>query len=101
MNVALPVAIIVFALAITAVWVRARYTSRTALQRPVVVERCNALHPSKVPIGWEYGQRHYVGERGATENRGEAITVYVQCEREAGHEGKHVASGLWQEWVLP
>jgi len=63
----------------------------------VEIEFCRAARPSAVFDHYEFGDpqprfARWVGEDGPTELR-EAITVYVRCEREAGHSGPHLARG--------
>lgn len=58
---------------------------------------CGALMSTKVFHHYPYGDplpayARYVGEDSPVEKR-DAITVYVRCEREAGHPGKHLARG--------
>lgn len=60
------------------------------------MELCGALHPQQVFSYYAYGDplpvyARFVAEEDETE-REEAITVYVACQREAGHTGKHLST---------
>ncbi len=65
-------------------------------------QQCSARRPTKVFSRYAWGDPMphnalFVGEEGDT-GHDKAITIYVRCEREAGHEGKHLASGT-QGWM--
>jgi hypothetical protein len=64
-------------------------------EHPVAI--CRATMPTHVLDHYEHGDplpvyAKYVGE-GPPVDRADAITVYVRCERKAGHTGKHLARG--------
>jgi hypothetical protein len=65
--------------------------------RPTV-ETCSAYIRSRVFAGYAYGDplptySQFVGEEGDVDRDAEPIWVYVRCERETGHLGKHLARG--------
>lgn len=57
--------------------------------------QCESRYPTEVFSHYAYGDPLPVYARFIAEGdptpRHEAITVYARCEREAGHEGKHLA----------
>lgn len=64
--------------------------------------QCEARLPTEVFSHYEYGDplpvyARYIAEGDPTVST-EAIVVYARCEREAGHEGKHLARGT-AGWV--
>ena len=72
------------------------------------MELCGALHPQHVFSHYAYGDDLPVYWRfvadGEPTTADEAITIYVACQREAGHGGKHLASsnkGWTDEDLLP
>lgn len=61
----------------------------------MTIDLCGELMPTQVFSHYEYGDplptyARYVGEDRPVEKK-DAITVYVACEREAGHPGIHLA----------
>lgn len=59
-------------------------------------EICAALWETKVFSHYAYGDplptnAEYIAEGNKTASYDDAISVYVRCEREAGHPGKHLA----------
>lgn len=57
--------------------------------------QCDSRVPAQVFSSYAFGDpvpwnALYIGEEGEVD-RDEAITIYVRCEREAGHTGKHLA----------
>ncbi len=89
------------------VWALARLVGReipkssaaAALKEdPAVSETvlCGALHPQQVYSHHAYGEllpayARFVGEDEPVP-RDKAITIYVACQREAGHSGKHLSA---------
>lgn len=68
-------------------------------------EQCESRLATKVFSHYAYGDMlpvyaRYIGEGTPTRiDAPDAITVYVRCERPAGHEGKHLAHGT-TGWVI-
>lgn len=59
-------------------------------------EQCESRLPTVVFSRYAYGDplpvyARFVGEEGVDAKCEDAIPVYVRCEREAGHAGKHLA----------
>lgn len=74
--------------------------------RPVMatVALCDAVIGSQVFNGYAYGDplpiyARYIGEDDDSVTISEAVTIYVRCERETGHLGRHAARGpyVWDD----
>ena len=68
-----------------------------------MVELCGAQHESRVLSYYACGDSlpiyaRYVGETDNNATVNEALIVYVSCQRENGHAGKHLALtyGSWE-----
>jgi hypothetical protein len=64
------------------------------------IETCHAVRKTKVLDHYAYGDPQPRFARYVADNEegsapfDEAITIYVQCEREKGHTGQHLARGV-------
>ena len=66
---------------------------------------CNALKTTRVFSHYDYGDplpayARYFSSDGVPTTMGKAATTYVRCEREAGHDGKHLAR-FTEPWDYP
>lgn len=66
---------------------------------PIPSALCGALHPERVFSHYAYGDRlpfykRYVSDESdpAADSMSGGITIYVACQREAGHSGMHLAA---------
>lgn len=72
-----------------------------------LIKRCKAVSAQKVFSHYAYGDplpvyARYVSENGAVPiDDPDAITVWVRCQREAGHTGMHLATADGANWVDP
>jgi len=69
------------------------------------MELCGALRPQRVFSHYAYGDplpvyARYIseGDEAAEVGSPEVITIYVACQREAGHAGKHLSTAN-RGWV--
>lgn len=72
------------------------------------IKLCGALLPQHVFSHYAYGDplpiyARFISDAEEATRADDAITIYVACQREAGHSGKHLASANrgWSPELLP